>query len=83
MQLRGGKSLLRVWDRPRVLAGEKKRMDPSTFLFKEGSGMIPGSWDGAPYRALCSAGSLLLPLPLLAVPPACARARTLSLSSNK
>jgi len=26
--------------------------------------MIPGSWDGAPRRAPCSAGSLLLPLPL-------------------
>ena len=24
--------------------------------------MIPGSWDQAPHRALCSAGSLLLPL---------------------
>jgi len=27
--------------------------------------MIPGSWDQAPHRAPCSAGSLLLPLPLL------------------
>ena len=27
--------------------------------------MIPGSWDRAPSRALCSAGSLLLPLPPL------------------
>ena len=25
--------------------------------------MIPGSWDGAPCQASCSAGSLLLPLP--------------------
>ena len=32
--------------------------------------MIPGSWDGAWCQALCSAGSLLLPLP--AAPPACA-----------
>jgi len=24
-----------------------------------------GSWDQAPHRSLCSAGSLLLPLPLL------------------
>ena len=27
--------------------------------------MIPGSWDGALGQAPCSAGSLLLPLPLL------------------
>ena len=26
--------------------------------------MIPGSWDRAPHRALCSVGSLLPPLPL-------------------
>ena len=26
--------------------------------------MMSGSWDGAPHRALCSMGSLLLPLPL-------------------
>ena len=32
--------------------------------------MIPGSWDRAPCKALCSAGSLLLPLPLPAAPPA-------------
>ena len=33
--------------------------------------MIPGSWDRAPHRAPCSAGSLLLPLPLplLVLPP--------------
>ena len=30
--------------------------------------MIPGSWDGAPHWAPCSAGSLLLP-PLLPSPP--------------
>ena len=27
--------------------------------------MIPGSWDPAQHQALCSVGSLLLPLPLL------------------
>ena len=27
-------------------------------------GMIPGSWERAPHRAPCLAGSLLLPLPL-------------------
>ena len=32
--------------------------------------MISGSWDRAPHRALCSAGNLLLPLPLPAAPPA-------------
>ncbi|XP_034504345.1 transmembrane protein 234 isoform X4 [Ailuropoda melanoleuca] len=34
--------------------------------------VISGSWDGAPHRAPSSAGSLLLPLPLPAAPPACA-----------
>ena len=33
--------------------------------------MIPGSWDGAPHRALCSAGSLLPPLSLPASLPTC------------
>ena len=33
--------------------------------------MIPGSWNGAPYEAPCSLGSLLLPLPLLRVPHSC------------
>ena len=32
--------------------------------------MIPGSWDRAPHWAPCSAGSLLLSLPLPAAPPA-------------
>ena len=40
--------------------------------------MIPGSCDQAPGQALCSAGSLLLPLPLPAAPPA----YTLSLSDK-
>ena len=38
--------------------------------------MIPGSWDGAPHWASCSAGSLLLPPPL---PPPPAHAFSLSL----
>ena len=33
--------------------------------------MISGSWDRAPHRALCSAGSLLLPLSLPAALPTC------------
>ena len=33
--------------------------------------VIPGSWDRVPHRAPCSAGSLLLPLPLPTAPPAC------------
>ena len=37
--------------------------------------MVPGSWDGAPRRALCSAGCLLLPL-------LCTRTHTLSLSNK-
>ena len=42
--------------------------------------MISVSWDQAPSWALCSMGSLLLPLPLPATLPACA---PLSLSGNK
>ena len=34
--------------------------------------MIPGSWDRAPHGVPCSAGSLLLPLPLPVASPACA-----------
>ena len=34
--------------------------------------MVPGSWDRAPHRAPCSAGSLLLPPPLPATLPTCA-----------
>ena len=33
--------------------------------------MIPGSWDQAPHRALCYAGSLLSPLSLPASLPTC------------
>ena len=36
--------------------------------------VIPGSWDQALFWAHCSAGSLLLSLPLIATPPACASA---------
>ena len=37
--------------------------------------MIPRSWDQVPHQASCSAGSLLLPLPLPALPPCfCTRA---------
>ena len=32
-------------------------------------GVIPALWDRAPHQAPCSAGSLLLPLPLLTAPP--------------
>ena len=34
--------------------------------------MNPESWDQASHRAPCSAGSLFLPLPLPAIPPASA-----------
>jgi len=44
--------------------------------------MIPGSGDRAPSPDVCSAGSLLVPLPLPAAPPACARALSLSLSNK-
>ena len=40
--------------------------------------MILGSWDGVSHQAPCSAGSLLLALPLPTTPPACA----LSLSNK-
>ena len=44
--------------------------------------MIPASWDRVPHRAPCSAGSLLLPLPLPAILSACARSLPLSLSDK-
>ena len=40
--------------------------------------MIPVSWDRAPHRALCSAGSLLPPLSLLASLPTCDLSRSVS-----
>ena len=43
--------------------------------------MISGSWDWAPHWALCSVESLLLPLPLPATSPACARSDKLILKS--
>ena len=45
--------------------------------------MIPGSWDQVPHRAPCSAGSLLLSLPLPASLPACVYSLSLSLSGKQ
>ena len=63
---------------PRAMPGIEKalpggtRVTQSVGCLPSAQVRIPGSWDQALHRAPCSERSLLLPLPLLAAPSACA-----------